>query len=424
MTAIDMLELLLRLTLAGSVSILLALLLRRPVRALFGASAAWQLWLVVPFAMLAAALPSLRVPQQFVVGLASSLRIESLTAPVHTPDAFSLTGLVLAAWLCGAMALALRFTRAQRSFVASLGTLTERDGVWYADNASEGPALLGLLQPKIVVPADFDSRYDAAERALIVEHERRHAKRRDPLANALIAFVRCAFWFNPLVHIAAARCRFDQELACDADVMGRLPGRIKVYAAAMLKTQTGGAQALATCHWQSSHPLKERIMNLNKPTPAAGRRLAGRILITSLLLGSAIGALAARAETDPVGIGPTYQVALDFDLKHKAVIDAPVFVTSAGGSTPSVHVRQGESFTVRSEEPEGVMEGEFRISDAGNGRVFIRMKLKKNNETVGEPSLLAELGATSDVAISGKDGKQTYKLKMTVNLAAKPATGA
>jgi hypothetical protein len=89
-----------------------------------------------------------------------------------------------------------------------------------------------------------------------------------------------------------------------------------------------------------------------------------------------------------------------------------------------VHVRQGESFTVRSEEPEGVMEGEFRISDAGNGRVFIRMKLKKNNETVGEPSLLAELGATSDVAISGKDGKQTYKLKMTVNLAAKPATGA
>ena len=44
-------------TLAVTVALLLVLLLRRPVRALLGASAAYALWLCVPVALLAVLLP-------------------------------------------------------------------------------------------------------------------------------------------------------------------------------------------------------------------------------------------------------------------------------------------------------------------------------------------------------------------------------
>lgn len=56
----NFLELLVRLTLAGSAAIVLVLLVCRSVRRVAGAHAAYQSWLVVLFAMAATALPALR----------------------------------------------------------------------------------------------------------------------------------------------------------------------------------------------------------------------------------------------------------------------------------------------------------------------------------------------------------------------------
>ena len=80
--------------------------------------------------------------------------------------------------------------------------------------------------PDEPVPADFAARYSADEQDLIIAHERQHAARHDPAANALLALLQCAFWFNPLMHLAASRFRFDQELACDAAVMARHGARL------------------------------------------------------------------------------------------------------------------------------------------------------------------------------------------------------
>src|SRR3546814_629662 len=74
------------------------------------------------------------------------------------------------------------------------------------------------LRARIVLPADFDARYSADERALILAHERIHRARGDVAGNALLAALRCVYWFNPLLWIAADRFRRDQELACDATV--------------------------------------------------------------------------------------------------------------------------------------------------------------------------------------------------------------
>lgn len=418
MTANELLDLLLRLTLASSLAILAVLPLRRPLRALSGAGAAWQLWLMVPAAMLAAALPSMQVQPALVPALVGPLRIATLAAPMHALEPFSWSAVLLAAWLASAAVTAILFARAQRSFVASLGPLTPREGIWYAANAAQGPLLLGWRAPRIVVPADFEARYDAFEQVLVIEHERRHAERGDPLANAIIALLRCLFWFNPLFHMAAARCRFDQELACDADVMQRLPGRIKPYAAAMLKTQVGGADALATCHWQSSHPLKERIMNLNQTAPARARRLLGHLFIAGLLCTGAAGTVLARADT--AAAGADYEVLMDMEVSLPQAAGAVRTIRMS----PRLLVHEGKLFAVRTAQPEASMQGEFWISDAGNESVSVRMKLTSGDKVLGEPSILTRLGDTSAVAIGPDERKETYKVTMTVKRAAKGAPRA
>jgi bla regulator protein BlaR1 len=145
----------------------------------------------------------------------------------------------------------------QRAYLRRMGVSARRDGIAYADSPDPGPALVGLWRPLIVVPSDFDRRYTATERELILAHERTHARRRDPLANAVCAALRCLNWFNPLVHIAERLMRIDQELACDAEVVRRHPNSRRSYADVMLKTQLSASDAPFACQWQSNHPLKD-----------------------------------------------------------------------------------------------------------------------------------------------------------------------
>src|SRR3546814_1664118 len=107
------------------------------------------------------------------------------------------------------------------------------------------------LRARIVLPADFDVRYSADERALILAHERIHRARGDVAGNALMAALRCVYWFNPLLWIAADRFRRDQELACDATVVARHPHARRASGEAMVKTQLSAMPAPLAYHWRS-----------------------------------------------------------------------------------------------------------------------------------------------------------------------------
>ncbi|TXH15072.1 MAG: hypothetical protein E6R00_07980, partial [Gammaproteobacteria bacterium] len=100
--------------------------------------------------------------------------------------------------------------RAQRRMLRRLGPLKPGTGYFTARAAPELPATLGLWPARIVLPHDFETRFDAAQRELVLTHERCHIARGDPWINALAAVLRCVFWFNPLFHFAAARLRQDQ----------------------------------------------------------------------------------------------------------------------------------------------------------------------------------------------------------------------
>jgi len=345
-----------KICIGASAAIVLVLLVRRPLRVRFGAHAAYQMWLMVPATMLAAALPSMKVSRVMVVESVSAIGIGQLGGRVAGAVPMQWDGALLWTWLAGALAAAILFAVSHRRFTASLGTLTHTEGVFVAATSAQGPALLGIWRPRIVLPADFSSRYSAGEQALIIAHEQRHARRGDPIVNAFIALLQCAFWFNPLVHMAAARCRFDQELACDADVIENRPGQIRDYAAAMLKTQVGSALAPVTCHWQSSHPLKERIMQLNRTKLKPAARLAARALVATLLATSVMGTMAVRAE-------PAHKTQYAVDLK----------MTFAGEyTTPLVLTTADEPFTLKGETRGKTWLGEFVVTEGKDGLVWLK----------------------------------------------------
>lgn len=370
----------------ASGAVLAVMALRLPVRRCFGAALAYQAWLIVPAAMLATFIP---LPAHDPVLVAPMLQLATYTAPVLAVSGGAgwSSGLLLA-WAAGAAAAAIGFRRQHLAFLRGLGQLSGRNGAFYSDSDRFGPALVGLWRPKVIVPGDFARRYTQDEQALILAHERMHVQRRDPLANAALALLQCIFWFNPLVHLAAGRFRFDQELACDAAVMRQHPHRRRCYARAMLKTQTDFTATPSTtaCPWQSTHPLKERLMTLHQSQPRAVRRITGRLLVAALVCASGYSALSARAAATPPAGAKTYDISM-------------TFTTAAGKSAPRVIVRAGEPFKVAMASNGVKMSASFVATPVDLKNVKLVGTVECGNRSTSHPTLVTPLGVRALVKV-------------------------
>jgi bla regulator protein BlaR1 len=285
-------------TLASSVALLLVLLLRRPLRAAFGAAVGYGIWGLVPAALLAVLLPAATAPMVVhAVVIDAVTRVAMTAAASHTVD---YAPWACMAWVFGAALVALHFVRQQRRFMRTLGRLHLReDGLVEAEAIAGLPAAIGLLRPRIFLPADHDTRYSIEQQQLMQMHERTHIARGDLQANAIAALLRCVFWFNPLLHFAVRHFRHDQELACDQRVIALHPHSRRAYGEAMFKTQLATQPLPLGCHWLAfngsrSHPLKERIAMLKQPVPSLSRSLSGAAFVIALTFTVGVTAWAAQ----------------------------------------------------------------------------------------------------------------------------------
>jgi beta-lactamase regulating signal transducer with metallopeptidase domain len=224
--------------LAGAAAILAVALARLPARRAFGPEASYRLWAIPPAAAAFAALVALTPGDTET----PSAAVQAVAA-LHPPE-----GLAFTVWLAGALATAAIFAFAQARFLAEV-----RAG-------RGGPAVVGLISPRIVMPAD-DGSYSPEERELIRAHEREHVARKDPRAAAFAAISQCLCWFNPFMHLAARLIRLDQELACDAAVVIARPRSRALYARTLLKTQLAATPLPFGCYWPARglHPLEVRV---------------------------------------------------------------------------------------------------------------------------------------------------------------------
>jgi hypothetical protein len=204
---------------------------------------------------------------------------------------------LFAAWLAGvALSIGVQAWR-QRRFLATLGRLQRGDGgLMLAERTGVGPAVVGWIAPRVVVPADFTERFTPEEQAVVLAHENAHLARQDARANGLVVLAQCLCWFNPLVHLAARLVRLDQELACDAQVVRRYPAARRRYAEALLKTQIAATPLPLGCYWpaRARHPLEERIAMLKTPAPSAPRRLVGFAATLVVCLAGGVAAWASQ----------------------------------------------------------------------------------------------------------------------------------
>jgi beta-lactamase regulating signal transducer with metallopeptidase domain len=137
--------------------------------------------------------------------------------------------------------------------------------------AGTTPAVVGMAQPSILLPEDWETRFDEHSLRHVLLHELLHVKQHDLIWNWAATAVQALHWFNPLVWFVVSRFQADRELRCDAGALALLsPTERLDYGHTLLRIQESffappAMTGLAPC--VRNHPtLRQRIHMIAHPT--------------------------------------------------------------------------------------------------------------------------------------------------------------
>jgi TonB family protein len=288
-----MTDVLLRMLCGATLGLALVLLLRRPARRVFGAGAAFTLWLLPLVLALAPLLPEQVAPRAMIV--VPGLTVTPHFAAAARPAAIDWTQGLVVVWLVGAAGALLRLAMHYVYLLRNVRRVPEAWKGMLAEAAATldpcrvrvhaaGPAVLWALPHSLVLlPADFPERFDnPATRELVLRHELTHVRRGDALWSLAMELATALLWFHPLAWLARSRFRLDQELACDAAALRAMPQRTAGYARALVAS-IAARPAPALIPWLAEPQLKERIAMISRIPPGALRRRAGFLAVATLL---------------------------------------------------------------------------------------------------------------------------------------------
>lgn len=197
-------------------------------------------------------------------------------------------------------------TRADDSLVLLFDDCCETQGVRSAtlsvhpDVAS--PIVCGLLQPGVIVPADFSDRPQSSQRACLI-HELTHIRRGDHWALLLTELIKAGFFFHPLVHWLTRRLNLEREFICDEAAL-RADADQRQYAADLLdfgqrtsRLPSIGAETVAMPFGRRS-TIKVRVTRLltdfQPVQPLSSRRVL-LLTIVVMVMSGLFGALRFEA---------------------------------------------------------------------------------------------------------------------------------
>ncbi|MFN9981987.1 MAG: M56 family metallopeptidase, partial [bacterium] len=150
-------------------------------------------------------------------------------------SSFTLRHSALAAWLLGTLTVLAVALLRQRRFQKHLSRFPTADDPHLSSLLSHlssqarvptpqilltatgtTPALVGIRQPRILLPSDWQTRFTDRSLRHVLLHELHHIKHHDLLWNWAATAVQALHWFNPLVWFVVSRFQADRELRCDA----------------------------------------------------------------------------------------------------------------------------------------------------------------------------------------------------------------
>ncbi len=381
----ELLKWILSLSLAGSVLILLLMLLRPLVRERVSRRWQYYIWLLV-IARLLLPVGGLEAPAR--IGTAEPGAAPALSLPeVDREDMEARTSEEAApgfndsqkpwaavkenlwvVWLAGALALLIRKATAYQSFLRYLRAgwmpvedpalldLAARIGAeagvkrpveLYVNPLAASPMLLGVRKPCVVLPT---SELPEEDLRFVLLHELTHYRRRDLPYKWLMQLTVCVHWFNPLVHWMAREVERTGELSCDEAVLRRLdgPGR-RAYGDAILRTISagGGYQAIQpspTLGAEGKH-LKERLETIMK-FKKTGRLAAVLAALLAVVLGVTGAAAGIYAGLPSVKAGTAYRYTMESYYEAPYIFGIGWNLPKEEGTSASVALPDGGKLKV------------------------------------------------------------------------------
>lgn len=156
---------------------------------------------------------------------------------------------------------------------------------------SFGPALVGVVNPKVVVPA-WVLRLERRARAVIIRHEAEHARTGDHLSLLYAGLIVAALPWSPATWWMARRLRSAVEMDCDQRVLGSGIAPAD-YGDVLLAagTRSWSRWALVPAMTQPKSLLERRLRTMNQ------RRTKLNSAQALLLAALAVGALVVACDT-------------------------------------------------------------------------------------------------------------------------------
>ena len=295
------------LLLSGLAACCLVLLPRTPPQIRFGVAVAGLAAWIVPWGWIHFALSSSSAAAPLVEWLGTTQSVAPLAAQAHVDASTALGYLLTAAFVvglglfvrdCVALRRCLRGWHERSRSGEHLRALLPRELAAVAAEIrivedSGVAAASGVLTPTVWL----GDRHTEAQRKLSLVHELTHVRARDPAWVGLIAAVRRAYWWNPLVAYLARQAILMIESTCDHRCAAELGKDHYVsQLASLLLAATPPAPLVATIG--TANVDVQRLRLLGQPLRVRARDVV--LLVALAVTGTAAAALAVVERAAPV----------------------------------------------------------------------------------------------------------------------------
>jgi len=197
----------------------------------------------------------------------------------------------------------------------------------------ESPAVIGWLQPVILVPVSALTGLTPDQLRSVLAHELAHIRRLDHLFNALLALIEVSLFFHPATWWFARLVRQEREHCCDL-VAVQVTGNPRLLARALAELESlrlpGAAPVLAAR--STKGPLMQRIIRILAMGPGNSGRDDARLLRPALLL-TGLLACAGIVQSAVAEPGTTVTVGADVEGEKRGAIEERQRVQKAQRAT-------------------------------------------------------------------------------------------
>ena len=266
------------------------------------------------------------------------------------------------------------------------GTLTA-DVKTYTSQHVATPMVVGILNSKLVLPSNYNTQFDKATLALILEHENVHIKRKDNLTNALMLLPTILLWFNPLAWFCYASMRRLQELTCDERVLSNKTTQQHIlYSKALINCAANAPTGLmAYSHYGDKKTMLQRLTNIKHSGERSKFAKGGLLLVAASMLSGLAIAKQPEAMTKEDHISPTMRIEPLYPIQaaQQGISGSVVlkYDITPNGETANVSVVSAKPEAIFDREAKKALrQWQYKPSSMGYQNVLVQLDFAINNE--------------------------------------------